>query len=216
MSDQFTLDVVQASEIKHAVERNGGTNADLKMLSSGDMFARILPILRGYGEVVVTLLQLVGTLVIPATKTQFVAKDKFKLKKDGGICYYLGDNFKSWFLEKIERAITEKTLCHHKLWQSSFDAPIIAGLGGETKVETTLTEMFSLMEKQKNGESGVLLTNGYANIFYIEDVGGILRAVYVSWSGDGWYVIADSVGTPYRWIGGGQVFSRNPLKTKTA
>jgi hypothetical protein len=38
-------------------------------------------------------------------------------------------------------------------------------------------ERFSIMEKQRNGEAGPLLTDGYANIFYIEDVSGDLRAV---------------------------------------
>lgn len=68
MSDQFVLDVVQAAEIKYAAERNGVTNADLKTLSSGDMFARILPILRGTGQVVV------------ATATKAVEKAKVYLR----------------------------------------------------------------------------------------------------------------------------------------
>ena len=59
----------------------------------------------------------------------------------------------------------------------SVDGPILAELGGEAKAETTLTEVYSLMEAQKNGENGPLLTNGYANIFYVRDVNGALRAV---------------------------------------
>jgi hypothetical protein len=67
------------------------------------------------------------------------------------------------------------------------------------------------MEKQKNGEGGVLLNNGYANIFYIRDQNRVLRAVGVNWHVDGWNVLADSVEHPRRWNDGDQVFSRNSV-----
>ena len=112
---------------------------------------------------------------------------------------------------KTEDPISEQTLRYCKLRQSSVDDPIITELGGEAKAETTLSEMFSLMEKQKNGEDGVLLNNGYANIFYIRDQKGALRTVNVRWRGDGWVVRAYSVENPRRWVDGFQVFSRNSV-----
>lgn len=48
---ELMLDVGQANEIKLAVRRAGGTNTDLKRLSEGDTFARILPFLRGLAEI---------------------------------------------------------------------------------------------------------------------------------------------------------------------
>ncbi|MFA6275071.1 MAG: hypothetical protein WCX70_02925, partial [Candidatus Paceibacterota bacterium] len=60
----------------------------------------------------------------------------------------------------------------------------------------------------KNGENGVLLNNGYANIFYIRDQAGVLRAVRVGWSDGGWYLSAYSALRPNGWRGGRQVFSR--------
>ena len=65
------------------------------------------------------------------------------------------------------------------------------------------------MERQSNGD---LLTNGYANIFYVRDVNGELRAVFVGWGGVGWSVRAYSVGDPDAWRGGDRVFSRNSWK----
>jgi hypothetical protein len=52
-NDQLMLDVGQANEIKLAARRAGATNADLKRLSEGDVFAQILPVLRGFGEVMI-------------------------------------------------------------------------------------------------------------------------------------------------------------------
>jgi len=73
--------------------------------------------------------------------------------------------------------------------------------------------MFALMAEQGNGEDGILLTNGYANIFYIRDIKGVFWAVDCDWSGDGWSVDASSVGSPSGWGGGNQVFSRNSFES---
>ena len=164
-----------------------------------------------------SILELVSTVVVSATTCKFVAKEKFvrdtghkaKVKIDN-----LGDNFKAWFLNgnsKTEEPIMEQTLRYHKLRQSSVDGPIMAELGGAEKSETTLSEMFSLMEKQKNGEDGVLLNNGYANILYIKDIAGVLRTVSVHWYVVGWHVSAGSVEHPVRWNDGHRVFSRNSV-----
>lgn len=163
-------------------------------------------------------LELISTVVVPPTTGQFIAKEKFV--KDTGHkakvkISYIGDNFKEWFLDgsgKIEELIIEETILNcHKLCRAEVDAPIIAELGGEAMAETTLTQMFSLMEKQASGEAGVLLNNGYANIFYIKDISGALCAVRVDWCGGGWVVGATTVGFPYGWLDGYQVFSRNSV-----
>lgn len=161
------------------------------------------------------ILELISTVAVGATTDKFVAKEKFV--RDTGCkakvkISYLGDNFLGWFLKgdsKTEDPINEQTLRYSKLRESSVDGPIIAELGGAEKSETTLSEMFSLMEKQGKGEDGVLLNNGYANIFCIKDSAGVLRTVSVCWSGGGWRVNASSVEDPRRWSDGDQVFSRN-------
>lgn len=164
-----------------------------------------------------SILELVSTVKVSATTSKFVAKDKFvantKCNAPVKILAVWG-NFTNWFLlgdGKTEDPISEQTLRYHKLRKSSVDGLIITELGGEEKSETTLTEMFSLMEKQKNGEDGVLLNNGYTNIFYIRDQTGVLRVVLVRWFVGGWLVFALSVGSPRRWYGGDRVFSRNSV-----
>ena len=163
------------------------------------------------------LLELVSTIVIPATTGKLVAKEKFVIntKRNAPVkISYLGDNFTAWFLNgdgKTEDPITEQTLRYAKLRKASVDGPIIEELGGEDKALTTLSEMFSLMVGQKHGEDGVLLNNGWASLFYIKDSAGVLRAVSVYWHGVGWLVCADSVEYPFRWDVGRQVFSRNSV-----
>jgi len=162
-----------------------------------------------------SILELVSTVVIPATIAKFVAKDKFVIntKRNASVkISSLGDNFTGWFLSgdsKIEDPISAQTFCCHKLRKSSANGPIIKELGGEAKAEAILSEMFSLLEKQGHGEEGILLTNGWANIFYIRDLAGVLRVVFVRWCDGDWFVSAYAVESPRVWGGGGRVFSRN-------
>ncbi|MBI2052102.1 MAG: hypothetical protein HYT38_00280 [Candidatus Sungbacteria bacterium] len=161
------------------------------------------------------LLEPVGTITIPAATARFIARDRFVVNISPAApvkISYIGDNFAEWFLKddgKTEDPIGEQTLRYARLRQSSVDGPIISELGGEAKAETTLTEMFALMERQSKGEAGILLTDGYANIFYVRDIAGLFRAVYPYWYGDGWYVFAGSVEDPGWWYGGYRVFSSN-------
>ncbi|MFA6340865.1 MAG: hypothetical protein WCX27_01320 [Candidatus Paceibacterota bacterium] len=158
------------------------------------------------------VLDFLGTVSIPATSGKFIVKDKFAVNtadKSKVIISGTGSNFDEWFLGKTEKPIAKQELHYAKLLKRSADGPIIEELGGEAKAETTLSEMYSLMENQKDGRDGVLLNNGSANIFYIKDKNEVLRAVGVHWRGDGWCVDADSVEDPDAWYDGGQFFSRN-------
>ena len=158
------------------------------------------------------LLKLVGTIEIPAID-KFIARDKFVVDTSDEAevkIAWLGNNFKEWFLDKKEEQLAASKLCYHKLLESEVDAPIIEKLGGKDSVKITLAQLFALMKKQGRGEGeeGVLLTCGRANIAYIPpDINGVLCAVNVNWGSGGWLVNAYSIGPPYRRHAGFQVFS---------
>ncbi len=144
----------------------------------------------------------------PTESLPFNADKTFFNKKSGVKMVEHGSNFKSWFGGKVEEDFPEGELRPLTLTQSANDSEIIADLGGETAAEVTLAEIWRLMERQANGGEGVLLNNGWANIFYVRDREGVLRAVDVGWNDDGWFagaVALDGV----RWNDGNPVFSRN-------
>ena len=155
------------------------------------------------------LLQFVTTTSVAAIES-FTAADNFKVdtKKAATRIYYLGDSFKKHFGRKEEGASEAAEIKIHKLLEGSLDAPIITELG--PTCEITLGQFFALLSKQGKGESGPLLTNGWANIAYIRDDEDILWAVSARWlqGGGGWYVDADSIECPRRWRAVGQVLSR--------
>lgn len=155
------------------------------------------------------LLQFVTTTSVAAIES-FKAADHFKVdtKKAAARIYWLGDNFKKHFGRKVEGVCEAADIKTHELLKSSLDVPIITELAD--KCEIKLGQFFALLSEQGKGESGPLLTNGWANIAYIRDDEGNLWAVGAVWSAGtgGWYVEAGSVGHPGRWSGGRQVLSR--------
>ncbi|MFA5986882.1 MAG: hypothetical protein WC819_06070 [Parcubacteria group bacterium] len=151
---------------------------------------------------------------IPASSEPFIAKEKFvvntrddaKVKISG-----LGANFENNFLSKKEKPCASSIVYGCKLLRRLTSKQIREELDRDDKLETTLYEMFFMLEKQGNGESGSLRTNGSANIFFIRDDKGDLCAVRCRWYDDGWGVRAYSVDDPDEWDDGSQVFSRDSL-----
>ncbi|MFH1346732.1 MAG: hypothetical protein ABIH10_00590 [Spirochaetota bacterium] len=140
------------------------------------------------------LLKFLGKVVVFATTEKFVARDKFVVNtgKNAPVkISYLGDEFREWFLDKIEDLTDETVLHYAELTKPSVDDSIIVELGNTA--ETTLSAVYALMESQSNRKDGALLTNKYANLFYVRDVNGELRAVGVGWIGSGWGINASSV-----------------------
>jgi hypothetical protein len=144
----------------------------------------------------------VSSGILSAKDTFFAAKEKALVKFS-----YRGDNFTAHF-GNATFEVLDTSLEAFILSQPMVDTQIITELGGEGAAETTLGDLWKKLLVQANGQYVELLTNGYANIFYIKDVNGVLRAVDVRWNSVGWGVDVDAL-DGHRWDGGHQVFSRN-------
>lgn len=157
------------------------------------------------------LLKFLGVVTLSATIEKFIAVDNFIIGKNKIKSFGFNDDFfKLWFLEgngKIEDPTAETVLCCHKLLKDSNEDQILADLGDEKKIETTLNNVFTLMEKQKNGENKVLALDAHANIFYVRDVENELQAVHVHCHGDDFLVCASPFPYPFRWLKGSRVFT---------
>lgn len=182
-----------------------GEDEALLNILGGDEVARA--ILRGEKRVIIKdpdLLKRVGSVTVRSVQ-RFVAAEHLK---EANI-RWMGDNFKLLFLNKVEENIPEVNLVASRLEWASLDAPILAKLG--EKAEVSLSYLFDLLKKQVNDKNGILLTNGYANIFYIRDAYGIFWAVSARRSSRNhdWDVEAASIECPCKWNSGRQVFSRD-------
>lgn len=136
------------------------------------------------------LLQEGAKVLIPAQE-RFLARDHFITSLDPAaqvpIVYVMG-NFNRWFLDKVEEPSGEVSLMWYELQRNAGDQTIVAELGGVKRVETTLASVFALMHQQRLGQPGPLASNGWGNDFYVRDMAGELRSVYVHWCDEGWGV----------------------------
>jgi len=163
---------------------------------------------------VVSLLDPIGTLIIAPTTKPFVAYDHFAVNTGSKAkvkIAYLDGGFQNGFISKIEGPFGGSTLRFGKNKKSSVDYSLINELGGEDGAETTLTELWGALLKQPHGKKGSLLTNGYANIFYIRSKNGVLRAVGAHWNDGGWNFCACPIEGPGEWSAGYLIFSRNSV-----
>ena len=135
----------------------------------------------------------------------FVPKDHIQSANIGR----MDDGFRMFFLDKVEENVNGTIIVVHQLEKDSLDVSILAELGDHAQI--SLAHFFELLEKQSKGESGQLLTNGYAMIAYIIDKDGNTRAVNAIWSDARryWVVYANLVESPSRWHEGHQVLSRD-------
>lgn len=169
------------------------------------------------------LIEILGTIEIPPSEGPFVVRDHIRLKSQGGIFSNFGQGFYAKFLDgdgQEERPYFGSVVYRSRLTRKASDtqqgeevgAAIIPAIGGESWVRTRLYELFWLANQQPNGETGVLLTNGMANIFYIRDRHGGLYAVILCWETDanGWCINASSIKDFGKWDSSSQVFSQVP------
>ncbi len=203
------MDYQKTNALVEALLTSGMTKKDVAEMTKNS--AGVLDYIRGKKP---SILDFVSITDVPATTSKFVANQKFVVNTESNAPVrigLLGENFRFWFGDKTEDPRNETSIQAKKLNTESMDYKIIQALGGQKKAETTLSELFYLIEQQGGGKKGILLTNGYGsnNIFYIRGVFGRIHTVYVRWYSDGWHVRAVADLYPHTWDDGGQVFSRN-------
>jgi len=151
------------------------------------------------------LLEAVATATVAARTEPFPVRDRFE--RPAGITFAtVWNEFKRRFYGKTEGPLAETVLQKYRLLRIAPDAPIIAELGGEARVEGTVGAAYALIRRQGAGQEGILQVNGYANIFYVRDLKGALCAVRIGWDGEGWVVDAISVEDPLAWNGKHEIF----------
>lgn len=177
MSDGFTFDVELASEIKLAAQEAGANAIDLKRLTEGDMFSKVLPVIRGFGEVTVKdLFSLVADVPIGGCE-RFAARDHIQSANIG----FMGQDFQRFFLPKVEEPVADAAIAVYQLERHSYDAAIMAKLGN--RAETKLAHFFNLLKMQSQGQKGALiaLNDSYVSIAYIRGIDGNLWTIQAHW-----------------------------------
>lgn len=151
-------------------------------------------------EATPTLLTFLRPISLPAIP-KFVAAEKYREGEtvDGIKVGWLGGNFETHFLQKVEGPVPALNLREYELVKPSRDSAIITELGGEEKVETTLGQFWEFL---KTADRTLW------HIRHIRDMSGILWAVSGNWDGGGLNVEAVPLDSPDGWGDGGWFVSR--------
>lgn len=113
------------------------------------------------------------------------------------ICY-MNDEFKKLFLPLVEKVKKESRISYFvrgELFRSCDDAELFK----EHKFDpVNLADIFYLISQQGEGEKGILHTKRFswkANIFYIKDLNGLSRFIFVSFDRKkkGWSIVSREV-----------------------
>lgn len=127
---------------------------------------------------------------------------------------HIGDDFRNFVLSAIPEEAPGVTcsLLKHELTKPMSDSEILSEL---CNPQPFTPEIFAavvnyLITRQSDGRNGALLTNGHANIFYVQLADGRVVSVFVRWNDGGgdWSFSAGGLGD-YGWLGGSCVFSRS-------
>jgi hypothetical protein len=157
---------------------------------------------------------------VPASTEKFIAIEHFYHCKDQceprfsfGDQFMQEDYFSYHFLEqggKTEPPQGQTIVEVYRVQQTWSDKEIIAELGGESKVEITLRELYFIVQQQPDGRPGILLTPKGVNVFFIRDWAKRLHTVIFHWDGQAWQV--DSPSGINTISEGSQVFVRGCLQ----
>jgi len=142
MYDTFTLDVDQASELKHAAKRNGVTNADLKVLSSGEIFAQILPFLRGRAQVVISsVFRIVDTVKIDVEESIMTDEEYFK---SAGVRDFFTDDIGQYLGILVPPIREEISLVVREIEQDTTIAQVSKEIGAHAEIDFLELRQFLL------------------------------------------------------------------------
>ena len=137
-------------------------------------------------------LDLISIIAIPATKNQFVVREKFvvNIAKTAPVkISSISQEFERRFYDLICEPIGEKHLRRYVCTCSLRDDEIIEYLGSIEKMIVVPSDVFSLMEKNESAEHNIFLKE-LCSVFYARDISGELCAIGVSWFGEGLSVFA--------------------------
>ena len=148
------------------------------------------------------IITLAGTVTVRPDE-QFNKYEFFKVNTNGAPVKiaHVTDKFKQYLLYNFDDCPPKSrtTFSYYDINKDSLDLSIIGKLGGDAIAKPVLADIAALMQKQANSENGPFLTNGDANIFFVNGIGGARRIVEVSWFKElcGWFINADLIWSEY-------------------
>ena len=160
-----------------------------------------------------SLLELVCTVDISAQEPFKVTNFFKEFEQQDGIeflpMYSFENNlFRDWDAT-FDTDVPATTVNVYNLTATSMNNPIIAALGDKDAAKIDIAYIAHLIKAQSNGEEGVLLANGLANIFYVDSCFKELFVLRCHWLSIEcvWQVLSHSIPYSNSSFSGSRIFS---------
>lgn len=136
-------------------------------------------------------LEYLGGMAFLKRDTWFVAKKELGYAKVFGLKLNISRGFEDMFLNcpgKIENASNGSSLYYLRVQETTTTRDVLTDLGGWIDAEVSLAEIYALLQKQPNGELGMLHPDG--NTFFVSDQKNQPAVVSIFWSDNAWTLYA--------------------------
>lgn len=195
----------QAHQVMEALERAGYTPEDLtKMGQSQEQLKAFRGVLRHTQRIErVRLLEYIDTIDLPALPRLAIDREFAEEHKWCAFEASFSDSF-----DMKSDGPTENTRIQVRRLDVATTDLMILGEIGTNNIAFTICHLFALLEKQKNGEGGVLLTKG-ENILYVYDSATTYCAVRAYYWDRRWCLSAHSVHNSEPWREESQIIFRS-------
>lgn len=170
-ANELMLDVSQAHELKMAFRRSDWTNADIKVLSEGDLLAEVLKVIRGQSEIKPTE-HLIDTDAAPL------------IEKGWSIESHIGHGFWKCNLKRVELFLSKE---QKKNDQNGGELrKIIEALKDKKALNANVLDYLlahpELIPRSWKGTKSIF----FWGTIYRRDDNGNLYVRYLRWDGSGW------------------------------
>jgi hypothetical protein len=143
---------------------------------------------------------------IPPTTTPFRPADHFRLDRshEASIRFsHVGKKFTELYVAGCDVLPAPKQMVQVRVLEmqtSMTDTSIIAALGVPIEhLAISLYDFYYTLARQRNGESGILPTNGRSTIAYIQDCAGACGVVNTAWHGFCWGIDTNPITCKNAW-----------------
>lgn len=124
---------------------------------------------------------------------------------------FIDYGFNRRFVRIIEQPSAGSIIYGCDISEKGVDSPLYIAMNSQGKSPIMLAEIYQLLLAQPNGEDGIMLNNGFGNVFFVGCQPGDKMAIVLFWNVAGWVIRSFNESATEIREAHGRVFSHHPF-----